>query len=33
MFVVGTNHEKNKKRGRRRGMSYMPQPFLLIVIV
>jgi hypothetical protein len=31
--LIGTNHKKNKKRARRRGMSYMPQPLPFIVIV
>jgi hypothetical protein len=33
LWLIATNHEKNKKRGWRRGMNYMPQPLPLIVIV
>jgi hypothetical protein len=33
LWLIATNHEKNKKRARKRGMNYMPQPLPLIVIV
>jgi hypothetical protein len=31
--LIATNHEKNKKGARRKGMNYTPQPLPLIVIV